>query len=140
MTESAFAGEPPLPAPSKWRRWVRIALVTVVGAPILVFALFTWSALAWSYSKGERAGIVQTFTRKGWLCKTWEGELAMTTVPGTAPVLWDFTVRNDSVASAISAVLGKEGRVVLSYEEHRGVPTRCFGETPYYVTGVRLVK
>lgn len=127
-------------APSKWRRRLRIALALVIVVPILAFTFFTWSALHWSYSTGERAGILQTFTHKGWFCKTWEGELAMTTIPGSAPVLWDFSVRNDSVAAAISAVLGKEGRVVLSYEEHRGVPTSCFGETPYYVTGIRLVK
>lgn len=142
MTEPAQPSDaaPAAPTPSRWRRRLKIAALLIVVVPILFFAIYTWSALTWSYSSGERAGVLQTFSRKGWFCKTWEGELAMTTVPGSAPVLWDFSVRNDSVAAAISAVLGKEGRVVLHYEEHRGVPTTCFGETQYYVTGVRLVK
>lgn len=139
MTESTLAAEGP-PAPSPWRRRLRIAAVLIVVLPIAFFTFFTWSALTWSYSKGERAGILQKFSEKGWVCKTWEGELAMTTVPGTAPIFWDFTVRNDSVADLVRSMLGKDGRVVLQYEEHRGVPTSCFGDTRYFVTGARLVK
>ncbi|HET7023604.1 MAG TPA: hypothetical protein VFI39_00185 [Gemmatimonadales bacterium] len=140
MTDPGFSGPAPATAPSPWRHRFRVALALIIIIPIASFAFFTWSALHWSYSKGERSGILQTFSEKGWLCKTWEGELAMTTVPGTAPIFWDFTVRNDSVAAVVSELLGHEGRMVLTYEEHRGVPTRCFGDTPYYVVGVRMVK
>ena len=112
----------------------------IVVLPVVLFVFFTWSALSWSYSKGERAGVVQKFSQKGWVCKTWEGELAMTTVPGTAPIFWDFTVRSDSVADLVRSMMGKDGRVVLQYEEHRGVPTSCFGDTRYFVTGARLVQ
>ncbi len=90
------------------------------------------------YSKGERAGYVQKLSKKGWLCKTWEGELAMANLPGTMPEIFNFTVRNDSIASIIDTNVGK--RVSLSYEQHRGVPTTCFGETEYFVTGIRLVQ
>ena len=140
MTDPGLAGAAPAPAPTKWRHRVRVALALVVLVPALSFALYTWSALHWSYSKGERSGVLQKFSEKGWLCKTWEGELAMTTVPGTAPVLWNFTVRNDSIAAQVSEMVGHEGRMVLTYEEHRGVPTKCFGDTRYYVVGVRMVK
>ena len=94
-------------------------------------------ALSWSYSDGERAGVLQKFSRKGWVCKTWEGELAMTTVPGVAPELWQFTVRDDQVARHINGALGK--RVTLHYREHPGVPTSCFGQTRYYVDAIRPV-
>ena len=94
-------------------------------------------ALSWSYSEGDRAGILQKFSNKGWVCKTWEGELAMTTVPGVAPTLWTFTVRDDAVAKKVLEGLGQ--RVVLQYAEHRGVPTTCFGETAYYVDSVRVL-
>jgi hypothetical protein len=80
---------------------------------------------------------VQKFSKKGWLCKTWEGEMQMSNIPGSAPILFQFSVRSDSVAQAIQAVAGQQ--VALIYEEHRGVPTDCFGETPYFVTGVRQV-
>ena len=124
-------------APKKrwWHRW-KLIVTGVLVAPVLLFVLYTWGALSFSYSEGDRAGTLQKFSKKGWMCKTWEGELMQPTAPGVAPTIWHFSVRNDSLAQAINAGLGK--RVVLQYEEHRGVPTDCFGETDYYVTGIRI--
>jgi hypothetical protein len=115
-------------------RALRFVLAIVICV-LLLFAAYTAFALNWAYSDGERAGVIQKFSRKGWLFKTWEGELAMTTVPGVAPVTWRFSVRDDEVAKSVSAAVGR--RVVLHYTEHRGVPTRIFGETPHFVNGVR---
>ncbi len=127
-----------VPTASRWRRVKLLAIVAgVLLLPVVAFALYTFVALNWSYSDGERAGVLQKFSRKGWVCKTWEGELAMTTVPGVAPELWEFTVRDEEVARHVNAALGK--RVTLHYREHRGVPTSCFGQTPYYVDGLRPV-
>lgn len=111
-------------------------LVLLVIIPILLFAAYTYAALHWSYSDGERAGYLQKFSRKGWVCKTYEGDLAMTTVPGVAPTIWSFSVRDKNVASQIMAAMGK--RVALHYTEHRGVPSACFGETPYFVDAVTV--
>jgi len=117
-----------------WLRWV----VGVALLPLLIFAFYLAFVLNWSYSDGERAGYLQKFSRKGWVCKTYEGELAMTTVPGVAPVLWNFTVRDQTVAAQINTLLGK--RIVLHYEEHRGIPTSCYGETSYFVTRVQVIE
>jgi hypothetical protein len=103
-------------------------------AVIVIFVCYALAARFFTYSSGERAGFVQKFSQKGWLCKTWEGEMAQTTQPGVPPLIWDFTVRNDSIANAINAQIGK--RVALHYRQHKGVPTNCFGETEYYVDGV----
>jgi len=132
----ADAQEAP-PPPSHRSRWM-LPLAGAILVPILLFLLWTALALAWSYSDGDRAGVLQKFSRKGWICKTWEGELAMTTVPGVAPTLWEFTVREDDVAQQINQALGQ--RVVLHYSEHRGVPSSCFGQTGYFVAGVRVVR
>jgi hypothetical protein len=94
--------------------------------------------LNYAYSAGDRAGFVQKLSKKGWICKTWEGELAMANLPGTMPQIFAFSVRNDSIAALIQRDMGK--RVSLTYEEHRGVPTKCFGETPYYVTNAKLAE
>ena len=117
--------------------WLLIIAALVVILPIA--AMFLWSVIAlnYSYSDGDRAGYVQKFSKKGWVCKTWEGNLSMINIPGAAPEQWNFTVRDDSVAQIISGYMGKQ--VSLHYTEHPGVPTSCFGETRYYVTGVRLV-
>ena len=127
----------PTPPPRKRKRhWGWILFGAFVVLPIAAFALWTAAALNWSYSVGQRAGFVQKFSEKGWLCKTWEGELAMANpLPGAMPEKFAFTVRDDSVAHQIQQLMGS--RVAITYEEHRGVPLRCFGETQYYVTGVR---
>jgi hypothetical protein len=130
MQDSAAPGAKP-----KKRHWGWIAFGGLVVLPIAIIALYTWSTLAYVYSSGERVGYVQKFSRKGIVCKTWEGELTVVTQPGIPPSTFDFTVRDDSVARAINTVLGK--RVALSYTQHKGVPTSCFGDTEYYVTGVK---
>jgi hypothetical protein len=119
---------------SKRAKWIIAGAVVV---PILVFAIYTWSALTFTYSSGERAGYVQKFSRKGWICKTWEGELAMVSMPGTMSEKFLFSVRDDRVADSINNSLGK--RVALSYQQHVGIPTSCFGDTQYFVTAVKVV-
>jgi len=108
----------------------------VVTVAVLLAAAYLTIALNWTYSDGNRAGYIQKFSRKGWVCKTHEGELAMTTVPGVAPVLWGFTVWDDRVAGELSRVMGK--RVILHYKEYRYLPTTCFGETTYFVDRVEV--
>jgi hypothetical protein len=101
-------------------------------------AIWTWATVTFAYSTGEKTGFVQELTRQGWLCKTWEGALAVAPAPGAAPEVFAFTIRDDSIASALQRAL--PARVTLTYEHHRGVPTSCFGETPYYITGFRTVE
>jgi len=120
-------------APRK-RRWGVVLFGVFVILPILIVALWTTIALSWSYSDGFRTGYVQKFSQKGWICKTWEGEIAMVNMPGQAQEKFAFSVRNDSVAHAITRLMGN--RVTLHYDQHPGIPLRCFGETEYFVTGV----
>lgn len=119
---------------SRLIRWLLIFLVVIAA----LFALYMAAVLNWSYSRGERAGYVQKFSQKGWVCKTWEGELAMVSMPGTLTEKFAFTVRDDNVSAKINKSMGK--RVSLVYEEHAGIPTNCFGDTAYFVTDVRQVE
>jgi len=118
------------------RRWPWV-LAGVIISPVVLLALWTVIALNYSYSRGDRAGYVQKFSRKGWVCKTWEGQLAMVNIPGAMQERWDFSVRNDSIAQLITRSMGQ--RVSLTYDQHEGVPTSCFGETQYFVAGVRVL-
>ncbi len=117
------------------RHWGKLTLLTLVAGPILVISIWTALALAYSYSKGDRTGYVQKFSKKGWVCKTWEGELAQVNLPGQPATIFLFTVREDALAAKVNAVAGK--RVALTYEEHPGLPLSCFGETRYFATDVR---
>jgi hypothetical protein len=128
----------PVPAPrSRKKRKALIALLTLLIIPAVVVALWIWVALGYTYALGERAGYVQKISKKGWLCKTWEGELAMANLPGTMPQIFSFTVKTDSIAHVLEQNIGKQ--VSLTYEQHRGIPTTCFGETEYFVTRVNRV-
>ena len=130
--------EPLAPKQSFVRRhWGKLLIATVLLLPALVFTIWAGITLSYSYSTGQRTGYVQKLSRKGWLCKTWEGELQMSNVPGSAPILFQFSVRDDSIAQAIESMAGRQ--VSLTYEQHVGVPSDCFGETEYFVTGVREV-
>ncbi len=114
------------------------AFLIFLGLALLAAVGWVWLTLTWSYSEGERAGYVQKFSRKGWLCKTWEGEIAMVTMPGAIPDKFEFSVRDEAVAGQINALAGK--RVVLSYAQHKFIPTSCFGETEYFVTSARALE
>ena len=103
-----------------------------------LIAAYFWLALTWTYATGERAGWVQKFSRKGWICKTWEGEMAMVSMPGSTTEKFAFTVRDDAVSQDINRLMGR--RVTLHYEQKVGLPTTCFGETRYYVNGVTAVE
>lgn len=128
----------PVKSPKRRRRkWPWMVLGTLVGVPVIVMAAWIALTLNSTYSRGIRAGFIQKLSQKGWVCKTWEGDLAMATVPGTAPERFIFTVRDDSVANQINRLMGS--KVALTYEQHRGVPTSCFGDTEYFVTAARAV-
>lgn len=133
---SMSADTPVQSSPShRVRRRGLIALLLIILVPALLFSAWTWITLSYSYSTGERAGYIQKVSQKGWLCKTWEGELAMANLPGAMPEIFKFSVRNDSVAHLLEKNIGK--RVTIDYEQHRGVPASCFADTQYYITNVR---
>ena len=113
-----------------------IRFLAALLAVVLLAAAYFWLALQWSYSSGERAGWVQKFSHKGWVCKTWEGELALVSLPGSSVEKFYFTVHNEAVAKEVSAATGK--RVTLHYEEKVGLPTSCFGETRHFVNKVTI--
>jgi len=110
----------------------------IILLPVVLLGLYTWGSLSWVYSDGERIGYVQKLAHKGWVCKTWEGELVLVTVPGTQAEKFYFTVRDAAVITKVNQLAGE--RVRLLYKEHKGVPSSCFGETSHYVYDIDEVK
>ena len=113
-------------------------LLSLILIGLVVLAGYTWIMLTWSYGSGERAGYVQKFSNRGYICKTWEGELAMVSMPGTMSEKFFFTVHDDAVAQKINANLGK--KVALKYDQHIGLPTSCFGDTEYFVSDITVLE
>ena len=114
------------------------SLTILLVSAIALFSLYVYIALNWSYSSGERAGFLQKVSHKGWICNTWEGELSLVAMPGSAPEKFLFTVRDEAVAQKVSAAAGK--RVTLNYEQHKGLPSSCFGDTEYFVVDVKEIE
>jgi hypothetical protein len=125
----------PTPAPARRSRF-KWYLLGFVAALVAMVVLYTLLMLWWSYSDGERAGVLQKFSQRGWVCKTYEGELAMYVVAGVAPQIWSFSVRDEAVVEELNKAVGQHVR--LHYSEHRGLPTNCFGETDYFVDRVEV--
>jgi len=119
---------------TRWPLWFAGFLLVLTAIVIL----YVWLALTWSFSKGERVGYIQKLSKTGWVCKTWEGEMAMVTMPGAIPDKFLFSIRDDQVADRINQMAGK--RVALIYEQHKGLPTSCFGDTEYFITDARPVQ
>lgn len=113
-------------------------IMGILLVPVAVFILYAWMTLSWSFSKGERAGYIQKLSKSGWICKTWEGEMAMVTMPGAIPDKFLFSIRDEKVAELINKFAGK--RVSLVYEQHKGVPTSCFGDTEYFIVGAKAIE
>ena len=113
---------------------VAMILGGLVALIALVLGIWTLITLNYTYSTGERAGYVQKISEKGWVCKTWEGEIAMANLPGAMPQIFTFSVRDDAIAHQIEKLAGQ--RVSLTYEEHPGIPTSCFGDTTYFIVKV----
>ena len=135
-SEKSTPGQVPEDARPRRRSVTAYLVWTLLIAAALV-VLYTLLMLWWSYSEGERAGVLQKFSKRGWICKTYEGELAMYVVGGVAPQIWDFSVRDEVTAAALTKAVGRQVR--LHYTEHPGLPTSCFGETDYFVDGVEIV-
>ncbi len=113
-------------------------LVIVLVVLAVGLAGFTWLTLHWSYASGERAGYVQKLSNRGWVCKTWEGEMAMVTMPGTVAEKFYFTVPDGALARRINVDLGK--RMALHYEQHPWIPISCFGDTEYFITSFKVTE
>jgi hypothetical protein len=117
----------------RWLMW----FAGFITALILMGVLYVWLTLTWSFSEGERVGYIQKLSKSGWVCKTWEGEMAMVTMPGAIPDKFLFSIRDAQVADRVNKLAGK--RVALIYEQHKGVPTSCFADTEYFIVDVRAV-
>lgn len=107
--------------------------IFIVGG---LLALYTWATLSYTYSNGKRAGYLQKFSQRGWICKTWEGEIVTGSMIGNQEKFM-FSVRSNELAKQIGDAIGK--RVEIDYDQHIGVPSSCFGETEYFAKTLKLM-
>jgi hypothetical protein len=122
---------------SSGMKWLFILLALVIAGFGITYLIFNYT-----YSEGSRAGVLIKFSKKGYVFKTYEGELnigGMGNIPNTAQVnsMWDFSVRNNAVADSLMKLEGK--KVSLHYREV--VKNLVWdGETKYFVDGVKVIE
>lgn len=113
-------------------------VVGVLAALLLGLFGYLWLVSTWTFSSGERVGYIQKFSNKGWICKTWEGEMVLQAPPGAMAEKFLFTTRDENVATKINQALGK--KIALGYEQHKGIPTSCYGDTEYFAVSIKIVE
>ena len=119
-----------------FRKWIIILIVVLVVINVIVLFIFNFT-----YSEGNRAGVLMKFSKKGYVFKTYEGELnigGVGNVSGTAQMnqVWLFSVRNQATADSLMTMEGK--KVSLHY---RQVLKNMWwdGETSYFVDGYKVL-
>ncbi|HCE59162.1 MAG TPA: hypothetical protein DER09_15345 [Prolixibacteraceae bacterium] len=119
---------------------VKKILYWILFVLVIVIAAFIYFKYAFDYSKGYRAGLLQKFSEKGVVFKTYEGEMILSSVQSNANVAiasekFLFSVADESVAKQMEQIQGKN--VVVHYREKKGtLPWR--GDSPYIVDSVKV--
>ncbi len=110
---------------------------------LLVLALvITFLVFNFKYSEGSRAGVLMKFSKRGYVFKTYEGELntgGVGNIANTAQVnqVWNFSVKEEGFADTLHFYEGK--KVILFYQQKiKHLPWQ--GETDYFVNRVQEVK
>ncbi len=119
------------------RKVLLIILAVLILATAIAFLVFNFT-----YSEGSRAGVVIKFSKRGYVMKTYEGELnmgGMGNIPNTAQMnmIWNFSVKDKTVADKLMELEGR--KVSLHYKEIiQNMPWQ--GDTKYFVDGVEVIK
>ncbi|MBC3785003.1 hypothetical protein [Spirosoma utsteinense] len=109
---------------------------------LLVIFGVLYALTGWSYSDGERAGTISKFSRRGFVFKTYEGVLNVGGFSGETgsltPQYFDFSVKEDNIATQITNAVKTGQRVTLHYEE-KILRLPWNGDTKYYITSVEII-
>jgi hypothetical protein len=107
---------------------------------VIFLAIFVYFKYFYTYSEGYRAGLLQKFSNKGLVFKTYEGELILSSVSSTANVAlasekFIFSVSKENMNIKFDTLQGKN--VIVHYIEKRGaVPWR--GDSKYLVDSIAV--
>jgi hypothetical protein len=128
---------------SKWtvvKKKLRRTLYLISLLIIIILGVYIYWKYFFTYSEGYRAGLLQKFSNKGTLFKTYEGELILSSVTGKSDVViasekFLFSVVDENLAAHLDTLQGKN--VIVHYKQKNGALI-WKGDTPYYVDSARL--
>lgn len=118
----------------RFGRAVAVAIITL----LLLLGIWGWWRYYYTYSIGYRYGLLQKFSKRGNLFKTYEGELVLSSVRGNANVpiaseKFYFSVADEAVASQL---MGKEGHTVTLHYKQKKAAIAWRGDTEYIVDSI----
>ncbi len=127
---------------NRFVRFMKRILYWFVGIVVIVLAVFIYWKYIFTYSDGYRAGLLQKFSRKGTIFKTYEGEMILSSVQSNKDIVlasekFLFSVNDDAIVQQLDSVQGHF--IIVHYREKNGtLPWR--GESRYLVDSVRVEK
>ena len=138
----------PFPAVTKSESWTRMVrtgkkfLRWLLFLIVISLAVFIYFKYFFTYSEGYRAGLLQKFSNKGMIFKTYEGEMILSSVASTSEVAlasekFLFSVTNKDIVRQFDTLQGRN--VIVHYDEKRGV-LFWRGDSRYLVDSVKLRK
>jgi len=115
-------------------------LVWISFIIIVILAAFIYWKFAFTYSDGFRAGLLQKFSRKGTIFKTYEGEMILSSVQSNANVAiasekFFFSVTDDSIAKKLEQM---QGQFIVVHYEQKNSSLMWRGDSEYLVDSVRV--
>jgi hypothetical protein len=118
----------------KFLSWLILVVIIVLAALVYWKYFFT-------YSEGYRAGLLQKFSKKGVVFKTYEGEMILSSVRSNRDIAiasekFFFSAKTEDVANKLNQLQGEY--IVVHYREKNGV-LPWVGETRYLVDSVKIV-
>jgi hypothetical protein len=131
--------------PSKWTGAVKKTkkiLKWILTLIIIFLGTFIYWKYFYTYSEGFRAGLLQKFSHKGAIFKTYEGEMILSSVSSTSNVAiasekFFFSVPKKELAIQFDTLQGRN--VILHYIEKNG-PVFWRGDSRYLVDSIAVRK
>jgi hypothetical protein len=133
---------------TKESNWIRIKrrtrkfLLQLLVLIVIFTSIFIYWKYYYTYSNGYRAGLLQKFSHKGNLVKTYEGEMILSSVSGNANVViasekFYFSVTSSKLAQRLDTMQGQ--MVIVHYKQKNGV-LFWHGDSEYLVDSVKRIR
>ena len=131
------------PKPSVWAAIVRRTRIVLRWLMILIViagSIFIYWKYFYTYSEGYRAGLLQKFSNKGSIFKTYEGELILSSVSSNRDVAlasekFFFTLTNKALIRQFDTLQGEN--VIIHYKQ-KNASLFWRGDSPYLVDSVKV--
>jgi hypothetical protein len=114
-------------------KWLLFLIVIIAG-------VFIYWKFFYTYSEGYRAGLLQKFSNKGTIFKTYEGEMILSSVSSSRDIAlasekFLFTVTNKTLIREFDTL---QGEMVIVHYRQKNAAVFWRGDSQYLVDSVKI--